>query len=243
MKPFIYRVKGTECYIDRGEPGYSGLYIKSDKTKATIWRSKTNEITKTAEWPCNNGHIKFMVDKEDTNALNMLNNAGYPSEEWYRVYDYEISLENLEVVPVEDKEISKPTFTGSYVIKIKGAELYLRPSTDTISTLSTDKAEAKVFSNPKTDIIGKMERGMTTAGTAQSGTVPAKQIWIFRNSKRGLKVSDYILTNPAAKSFASSKVTQYGRTEKIFDIVNHAKTMDIGCCFDLPVEFFEREQV
>ena len=244
MKPFIYKVKGADVYISKDGPtGWAAnLHLTSDRSKATEWRSRKNEFTNMFDW-YDNGRNDMSIYKTDTAGMKMLDDAGYKNdgEKWHLVMHYIFSLDDFERVEVEEKEMRPVTVTGPYVIKLKGCNIYLRPSTDRENTFTTIKSEAKVYNNPKTDIIGKMERGMTVSGTSATNEKPAKSCWVKLSGARGLAVRDEFLNDPEAMEIAK-QVTFCGRGvcslyQELIDA--------IGCCCsaEFPVEFFDREDV
>ena len=239
MKPFVYRVKNTDVFVMGDEHK-----LTSDQSKATIWRSKVNAVTKEVEWMKKKSLVGIMVSKEDTKALDMLYQAGYKGSEAYRVWCFDINVDDLEMVEVEDKPITKPAFEGPYVIRLKGTPFYLRPSTDNKNSITSDKGEAKVFNNPKTDIIGKMERGMATYGTGKSGTVPTKEIQIMGRSTRGAAIFDLILNDEAVSEWAKTINSKLSKDDTLYSEVQRRSTDDTWryVWFEIPVEGFEREE-
>ena len=244
MKPFIYKVKGTDVYVWRSAPpGWGGnIELTSDRSKATEWRSRKNEFTERFSW-YDNGLNDMSIYKTDIAGRKMLDDAGYKNdgEKWHLVMHYIFCLDDFERVEVEEKEMSPVTVTGPYVIKLKGCNIYLRPSTDRENTFTMIKSEAKVYNNPKTDIIGKMERGMTVIGTATPHEKPMKDAWVKLSGARGLAVRNEFLTNPVAMEIAK-QVTFCGRGvcslyQELIDAIGWR------CSAEFPGEFFEREDV
>lgn len=217
--------------------------LTSDRSQATIWRSRNNAVTKEVEWMKKKSLVGIMVSKEDTKALDMLYRAGYRGQEAYAVWCFDIAVDDLEMVEVEDKEVTMPDFDGPYVIRIKGTPFYLRPSTDNKNSITADKGEAKVFSNPKTDIIGKMERGMAPGGTGKTGVVPTKEIQICGRTTRGKKIFDLILNDEPTRKWAEGVKYKLG-TDSVYAEVKYRSTDDSWrfVWFNIPVEGLEREK-
>ena len=239
MKPFIYRVKNTEVFVMGDEHR-----LTSDRSQATIWRSRNNAVTKEVEWMKKKSLVGIMVSKEDTKALDMLYQAGYKGREAYLVWCFDINVDDLEMVDVDDKEVTMPDFDGPYVIRLKGTPFYLRPSTDNKNSITADKGEAKVFSNPKTDIIGKMERGMAPGGTGKTGTVPTKEIQIMGRSTRGAAIFDIILNDEPTRKWAETINSKLSKDDTLYSEVKSRSTDDSWryVWFEIPVEGFEREK-
>ena len=234
MKPFIYKIKDTEVYFTNDS--FKNLGITSNKSEATIYRSKKNFAT----YMDKDNTILMLVHRHDTALIDNLKKKGYHISGG----GVKIPIEDITTEEVADTSMTPSTITGDYVIKIKNLNLYLRPSTDRETMLTTDKSEAAVFHNPKSDIIGKMERGMDPAGAGKTTGKPFKKIFIWSPSKRGNKVCLYILNDEEAKK-VFQELPESGKfaTGKAYDEIQYAWTHEMGFFLELPVEYWEREKI
>lgn len=240
MKPFIYQIKGTECYISVSE--YKDLWITSNKNKASVYRTKQNVVRQAFTYTKDNHHF-IGVQRKDTDIIHMLDAAKYKKIEFSSVaVEYKLFYDSLIMVDVEDKPMVDTSITGNYVIKLKGLDLYLRPTSDRMTMLTTDKSEAAVFNKPKIDIITKMSRGINPDGSVGSlGGTPTKEIKLWTDSKRGKKVSDYIINSDTAKKFFEDLPSRFETYDNLYDEIEYDIKRSWCVHMYLPVECWERE--
>lgn len=241
MKPHIYKIKDTEIYLDaeRSCCGDTRTFTL-DKGNATIFRTRNDMVMATLTDRYYNGNYVGWVDPDNYDVIIALEKAGYRGEKRNHIR-YSIPANDIETVYVEDKEVTPVDFDGEYVIKIKGTGVYLRPSTDRLDGLTVIKSEAKVYSNPKTDVIGKLEKGLRSSGTAKANETPVKTVWICKGSTRGKRVIERFISDDEAKEVAKSLRVTYCEITLWDDITKDRGTC--SCSVDIPLEYLEREKL